>query len=225
MNLTTAEIQWHPGWRIIPSRFPPIQLFELVTDVQRLEATIALESETNPRLKNEVGDLSLVPQNDRVVGPGSSIIMAAFTHLNPEGSRFSDGSYGVFYVAKSLDTAIAETKYHREQFFKETHEPQMKIDMRVYRADIEGKFHDIRNNFEQYTDLYHHNDYSHSRPFAKKLRDERSNGIVYNSVRDEKGQCIAVFRPTKISRVIQERHLSYEWDGERISRIVKIDGT
>ena len=117
MSLTTAEIKWHPSWRIMPSRFPPIQLFELVTNVQRLEATIALESETNPRIKNEVGDLSLVPQNDRVVGPGSSIIMAAFTHLNSVGSKFSDGSYGVFYAAKSLDTAIAETKYHREQFF------------------------------------------------------------------------------------------------------------
>ena len=221
MNLNTAEVKWQPGWRIIPSRFPPIQLFELVTDPQRLEATIALESETNPRLKDEIGDLSLVPQNERVVGPGSTIIMAAFTHLNPEGSRFSDGSYGVFYAAKDLNTAIAETKYHREQFFKETYEPPLKFDMRVYHVDVIGNFHDLRNNVEQYISLYRPNDYSHSSSFAKKLRNEGSNGIVYNSVRDEKGQCIAVFRPTKISKVIQERHLSYEWDGEQIS---KIDG-
>ena len=31
--------------------------------------------------------------------------MAAFTHLNPEGSRFSDGSYGVYYAAHTLATA------------------------------------------------------------------------------------------------------------------------
>ncbi len=37
------------------------------------------------------------------------MVMAPFTHLNPKGSRFSDGSYGVYYAAKRLSTAIAET--------------------------------------------------------------------------------------------------------------------
>ena len=46
--------------------------------------------------------------------------MAAFTHLNPQGSRFSDGSYGVFYCARSRDTAIAETRYHSALFLEAT---------------------------------------------------------------------------------------------------------
>ena len=44
--------------------------------------------------------------------------MAAFTHLNPEGSRFSDGSWGVFYAGNDLNTAIAETRHHRERFLR-----------------------------------------------------------------------------------------------------------
>jgi hypothetical protein len=51
---------------------------------------------TNPRLREEAGNLTLVPLEDRVSGPGTTPIMAAFTHLNPEGSRFSGGSFGVY---------------------------------------------------------------------------------------------------------------------------------
>ena len=132
MTLPVVRIEWEPCRRIIPSRFPPVQLFERVTDPQELEAILELESLTNPRLRDDAGDIRLVPPDERIGGPGTSIIMAAFTHLNPEGSRFSDGVYGVFYAANNLDTAIAETKHHRERFMRATAQPHMELDMRVY---------------------------------------------------------------------------------------------
>ena len=52
--------------------------------------------------------------------PGCGPIMAAFTHLNPNGSRFSDGSYGVFYCARGRHTAIEETRYHSTLFLMAT---------------------------------------------------------------------------------------------------------
>src|SRR2546427_2590764 len=107
-----------PPWRIIPSRFPLIQLFERVTDPADLDAVLALESLTNDRVRAEVGQLDLIPLEDRLAGPGTSALMAASTHLNPHGSRFSDGSYGVYYAGKTLETAIAETRHHREQFMR-----------------------------------------------------------------------------------------------------------
>ncbi len=96
MTIDLAHVRWRPSWRIVPSRFPPIQLFERVADPADLEAVAAIESLTNPRLREEIGELSLVPSEDRVSGPGTSAVMAAFTHLNPEGSRFTDGLFGVF---------------------------------------------------------------------------------------------------------------------------------
>ena len=85
MSLPVVRVEWKPCWRIIPSRFPPIELFERVSDPGDLEAIYELESLTNPRLRDEVGDIRLVPPEDRVSGPGSSAIMAAFTHLEPRG--------------------------------------------------------------------------------------------------------------------------------------------
>jgi len=106
MKLPVASIEWKPCRRIVPSRFPPIQLFERVADPDDLEAVFELESLTNSRLRDEVGDIRLVPPEDRISGPGTAVIMAAFTHLNPDGSRFTDGTYGVCErCGKSIEKA------------------------------------------------------------------------------------------------------------------------
>lgn len=221
MNIPVAPVTWQPCWRIIPSRFPPIDLFERVVDPADLDAIVALESLTNDRIREEVGALELVPTQDRISGRGSSYIMAAFTHLNPAGSRFSDGTYGVFYAADTLDTAIAETRYHREQFMRATSEPPMELDMRVLLADLNQAFHDIRDMQQELPDVYAPDDYRAAQAMAKRLRAQASWGIVYDSVRQPGGECVAVFRPPALRNCRQERHLCYVWDGTRISSIYR----
>ena len=88
--------------------------------------------------------LTLVPPADRVSGPGATLIMAAFTHLNPEGSRFSDGSYGVYYAADTLATAVAEVSHHRARFLARTAEPEIDVDLRWIQADLRQPAHDLR---------------------------------------------------------------------------------
>ena len=219
MTASVARVEWKPCRRIVPSRFPPIQLFERVTDPADLEAIFELESLTNPRLRDEVGDIRLVPESDRVTGPGTSVIMAAFTHLNPQGSRFSDGTWGVFYAANDLDTAIAETKHHRERFMRATEQPRMELDMRVYLVDLAGNLHDLRGRKRTHPLVYHDDSYAVGQNLARRLRDDGSNGIVYDSVRRAGGECAAVFIPRLLSNCRQERHLCYVWDGTRIATI------
>ena len=89
------RIRWKPSWRLVPSRFPPVSLFDRVSNTEDMDVIQAIEGLTNDRLREELGALHLVPEKERVYGPGRTPIMAAFTHLNPEGSRFTDGSYGV----------------------------------------------------------------------------------------------------------------------------------
>lgn len=219
MAIPTSDISWQPCFRIIPSRFPPISLFEEVADPADLEAVYEIEAMTNDRLRDEVGDLQLVPDEDRVSGPGTSPIMAAFTHLNPSGDRFTDGSYGVFYASLNLDTAIAETKYHRVQFMEATDEPAQELDMRVYAADLAATLHDLRGMRESHPEYYDPIDYGISQGLARELRDAKSDGIAYQSVRHEGGECAAVFRPRLLSNCRQERHLCYVWDGRKIKDV------
>lgn len=219
MTIPTTRVDWKPGWRIIPSRFPPIALFERVADPGDLEAVFAIEALTNPRLRDEAGDIRLVAPEDRISGPGTSIIMASFTHLNPEGSRFGDGTFGVFYAANDLDTAVAETRYHRERFMRATHQGRMELDMRVYLVDLMAPLHDLRGRRNDYPLVYHPDDYAAGQQLAASLRRVGANGIAYDSVRRQGGECSAVFRPRFLSNCRQERHLCYVWDGHRIASL------
>ncbi len=218
-DIPTVEITWCPCFRIIPSRFPPIGLFDAVADPGDLEAVFQIVAMTNDRLRDEAGDLALVAPEDRISGPGTTPIMAAFTHLNPEGDRFTDGSYGVFYASLTIETAIAETRHHRVRFLQATDEPAQELDMRVYAVDLSAELHDIRSMRDSHPGLYHPTSYAMSQELAGRLRGEGSNGIVYQSVRDEGGECVAVFRPRLLTNSRQERHLCYVWDGMAIRMI------
>ena len=217
--IPTARVRWQPCYRIVASRFPPISLFEDVADPADLEAVYAIEAMTNDRLRDEVGDLTLVPPEDRVSGPGTSAIMAAFTHLNPDGSRFSDGSFGLFYAAREIETAVEETRHHRARFMAYTSEPAQELDMRVYAADLDALLHDVRHLRDEHAALYAADSYTASQALAIKLRSQGSDGITYQSVRHAGGECAAVFRPRLLANCRQERHLCYVWDGRAIVTI------
>ena len=219
MTPPVARIAWKPSWRILPSRFPTIAVFERVTERQDLEAVLELEALTNPRLRDEAGDVRLVPTKDRVSGPGASVVMGAFTHLNPSGSRFSDGTYGVFYAANSLATAIAETRHHRERFMRATDQPRMELDMRAYRVDLEGDLHDLRGQMAAQPLVYDPDNYAAGQQLGRALHQDGSDGIAYDSVRWTGGECAAVFRPRLLSNVRKERHLCYVWDGVQIAAV------
>ncbi len=219
LDIPVTATSWAPCYRIIPSRFPPVGLFDKVADPADLDAVFIIEAMTNDRLRDEVGDLALVPPEDRIAGPGTTPIMAAFTHLNTEGSRFSDGSFGVFYAGLTLDTAIAETKHHRVRFLGATDEPAQEIDMRVYAADLTANLHDIRGHAESHAHLYDPDTYAHSQGLATELREAGSDGIRYLSVRDPGGECAAAFRPRLLANCRQERHLCYVWDGATIGTV------
>lgn len=218
-DIPIAAVDWRPCYRIVPSRFPPVGLFDAVADPDDLEAVFRIEAMTNDRLRDEVGDISLVLLEDRVSGPGTTPIMAAFTHLNVEGDRFTDGSYGVFYASKDLETAVAETRHHRIRFMLATDEPAQELDMRVYAVDLNADLHDIRAMQASHPVWYHPTSYAMSQELARGLRENGSNGIAYASVRQEGGQCAAIFRPRLLSNCRQERHLCYVWDGQSIAKI------
>jgi hypothetical protein len=213
------RIRWSRAYRIVPSRFPPTGLFDRIADPADLDAVFAIEALTNPRLREEAGVLKLIPKDRRISGAGSTPVMAAFTHLNPEGSRFSDGTWGIFYAAHSLATAVEETVYHREIFMAATKEPPCDLEMRCYHTSIDSRLHDIRDGWRAEHDP---DGYTASVKLARVLRAEGSNGVVYDSARDKGGECIAAFYPDVVAPCVQGEHLLYRWDGTRIAKVLQV---
>jgi RES domain len=216
-RVPSQRVRWPSTFRLVPSRYPPIPLFERVAPAGDWEALMKLESLTNPRLRDEVGNIQLVPPEKRVNGPGASIVMAPFTHCSPlRQTRFSDGTFGVYYAGHKFETALLEVSFHMTRFHAASNDPPLREQYRAYKGSINKVMHDVRGpGFEHLLDPA--TTYDAPQAFAAMLRRAGSNGIVYPSVRHAKGDCIAAFWPNVVSIPVQERHIELKWDGASIS--------
>ena len=228
----TSPLAWLPAYRVVPTRFPAVNLFDRVASPDDFDALYALEAMTNDRLRTEVGELDLVPRDERRFGPGWGPIMAAFTHLNPLGSRFSDGTYGVFYCAASRATAIAETRYHSALFLAATQEPPLRQQMRLYTVLAEGDVTDLRGSARNASNtdtsfnapaVLSPTDYTAGQALGRAVRSAGAPGIVYPSVRDASGECLAAFRTTLLRDCHHAAYLEYNWNGHEIDVVFELN--
>lgn len=219
MRPGVRRLRWHTACRVIPTRYPAVSLFDRVADEADFEALYALESLTNERIREQLGQVDLVPAQDRLYGEGSGPIMAAFTHVNVLGSRFSDGRWGVFYAARERETAIAETRHHHARFLAATREGPLHLPMRLYHVAIDARLHDLRPVGAVEPAVMSPDDYAASQRLAGQLRERGSDGVAYRSVRHAGGECVGLFRPRGASRCLHAAFLLYAWDGERFTDV------
>jgi hypothetical protein len=208
-----ALVRWRSAARLIPSRFPVAGLFDRVARHEDLDAVFELEGWTNDRISGELGILSAIPRDEWVVGrPMASVVMAAYCHPRPGGGRFSGEDRGAWYAARSLETALAESIYHRTREIGEVGGYDARMQMRVYLADFGARFHDLRT-VRGFGPVYDADDYGASQRLGRDLLDQGSNGLVYRSVRHDTGECIACFRPALVKNVRVGGHYEYRWEG------------
>lgn len=212
-------MRWQHGCRIVPTRYPTINLFDRVAAADDFEALHALEALSNERLRDELGQIDRVPRDERLYGPGSGPIMAAFTHVNLAGSRFCAGDHGVFYAARERATAVAETRYHQGKFMAATNQGPMHLPMRLYAVVIDARLHDLRIAGSVDGAVYASEDYGAAQALGARLRATGSLGVVYRSVRHERGQCVGLFKPRGASRCLHAAYLLYAWDGQRFTDV------
>jgi RES domain-containing protein len=218
-GIPVRRLRWSAACRIVPTRYPAITLFDRVADAADFEALYALEAMTNERARDELGEVERVPPEQRVFGPGSGPIMAAFTHVNTLGSRFSDGGYGVFYAARERSTAVAETRHHHARFLAATAQPAMHLPMRLYHVAIDARLHDLRPAGAVPAAVYDADDYSAARALGRRLQAVASAGVAYRSVRHARGQCVGLFKANGASRCLHAAYLLYAWDGAQFTDV------
>jgi len=211
-------------YRVILSRYPQIDLFERVSSPEEWDVLYAVESLTNPRLRDETGDIRLVAPEDRVYGDGASWIMAAFTHppVDGRGGRFNK-DFGVYYCSPAESVAVAESSFHRARFLMESRIEAASQDMRVIRAHVgPSVLHDVRDLAGGA--IYDPDNYTESQQLGYALRGANSFGVHYRSVRTE-GECIGVMRPRILSDAIHWRYLRYHYHKGQIVEVEPLDGS
>lgn len=216
--ISTERVRWDRSYRIIRTIHPPIDLFEDIADPADWDALASAESKTNPRIWEAVGDLLHVPPERRVGGPGATYLMAPFVHCSPDRpSRFSGGSYGVYYAADAEAVAIYEVAHHHAAFMTATAQaPGWTSDFRVLvGADVDLDLHDA----SEVADVLDPEDYAAAQKLGADLRRDGSNGVVYPSVRAPEGMCIGVFWPDLLSPPVQGDAYEFHYDGARVDRV------
>ncbi len=191
--------------RLIPSRYldrDDSVLTRLTDDPNDLRALFELEGATNDRLLGEAGLLPGITVRELVFGvPYAHVINAAFTHANPQGSRFSGASRGAWYAGFARKTSEVEIAYHRGKELQEIRWQEQETFSYVdFLADFRGEFHDLRRD-SRFEDCLAASSYTASQRLAGGLLEAGSAGLVYPSVRHQGGTCIACFRPAMVNNV------------------------
>ncbi|AXO61442.1 RES domain-containing protein [Pseudomonas sp. phDV1] len=218
-DLPVLEGESLQAYRLVNSKFPPIALFDDVADAEDFEALYQIQALTNPRLQNEIGRLELIPRDQIPFGiPGCSYATAPFTHVNPVGSRFSNGNFGVLYLADRMDTAIAEVRHHQERYWSNV--PDLNYERFVFRG-LTASFSD--SGMRDATALplsdaiYAPDDYAQSNRLGSELKREGCMGLRYHSVRSTGNICWALMSPRPVTSIIQAAHFEMIWCGQIIS--------
>jgi hypothetical protein len=209
-EIQEAHVDWDPSHRVVASEYAGENLFDRIADHDELEALQAIADLTNPHVLDQMGQIRLVPPEDRIYGAGAGLVMAAFV-FPATPSRFTNGMYGVYYAALAEETAVRETIYHRKRFLAGTG-PAV-LEMSLLHAHLDARMVDLRRGLPCPNGIYHDDDYSAGQQFGAVVRRLREFGVLYSSVRDPGGECVAVFRPRALGNCRAVRTLEYHWDG------------
>lgn len=223
-NLPLLSAKNTKGYRLINSKLPPIHLFDDVADADEFEMLYQLQVRTNPRLQNAIGRIELIPKEDIPFGiTGCSYATAPFTHINPYGSRFSHGAFGVLYIAENNDTAIAEVKHHQQRYWEnveQLHFERFTLRGLACNFEREGLLDLTHLPYEH--PIYHPEDYSASQALGAQAHQQRHTGLAYRSVRNSNNICWALFTPRVVTACVQHAHYEMIWDGKKIASANKL---
>jgi hypothetical protein len=211
-----------PSYRLIPSRFPPIGLFDTVTTPADLSAVMELVGWTNDRL---VADrIARLPESEWVYGiANASIVMAAFLHVAPGGMRFNGPDLGAWYAADNIRTAAAEVGHHLRRETVARGKDTMSRTYRTYAATLLGDYLDIRGQQSKLRDIYASERYDASQKFGEEVRSSGGAGVLYSCLRRRNGENVVCHRPRNITDIMQTDHFEIVVSGaSRAMEVTKL---
>jgi hypothetical protein len=200
-------------FRVIHSIYPPKNLFDTVSNEDAF-LLAELEGESSDRLMRWRECVSL---DDARFGDGWGPVMASFCYIRP--GRFNTASFGCYYAANSIHTAVKEWSFHAAGMWNEfNYREDANAMVRSYAGTIVEPLMDVRKNNR----VHARNSYEASQQLGSKLRQQHEYGVLYRSVRDKGGLCFGFLRPPATSKVSQAAHYTVAWDGERFTEYAEV---
>jgi hypothetical protein len=201
---------------LIPSRFPPVALFERIANDDGQAAIAAIESLTNPRLRERERVLKVedVETNNPQLQNWNH---APFAYRNPEGTRFFGPEQPSLDLADNVQTALAISVGKRQAFLTRTAEARVSLDMRAIARPVSGRFADFRH-------VHLEASLEERRSVGEQALRLEADGLLYSPPERPSATCVAVLKPTALGRAIQGEHFRFVWDGKRIHSLYAFSG-
>jgi hypothetical protein len=144
-----------------------------------------------------------------------------------QASRFSDGSYGVWYGSDTVETTVYESAYHWYRWLLSDAGFDREVviaERKVYSVACGAALLDFRQATADYPDLLHPSDYAFPQMVGARIHREGHPGLLIQSVRRPEGGNVAVFNPSVLSNPRLNCQLTYHLEGGRIA-VEKHTGT
>ncbi|MDE2259393.1 MAG: RES family NAD+ phosphorylase [Betaproteobacteria bacterium] len=186
---------------------------DLSGDRTHWESAIKLEIETKPKPFT-----SAIPIIDRPFEEALWNDAIDYPFKNWMRSRFSDGSFGVWYGGDTFDTTIYETAYHwRRQFLDDAGftQPGTKIDRMIFSVRCDAALVDFRLAAPEFPALIDPADYTLTHQIGSRLHKEGHPGLITKSARCS-GDVYAILNPRVLSNPRQICYLTYTTTGRGV---------
>jgi RES domain len=186
---------------------------DLSDDPAHWDSAIQLELRSKPPVF-----VSAIPVVDRPFEEAQWNDAIGYPFRNWMRSRYSDGSFGVWYGSDSIETTVFETAYHWYAMLLGDAgftQPGIRIERKVFRVRCDAAVIDLRPAVPTYPALVDRSDYTLTHQIGARLHREGHPGLVSNSARCD-GDMYAVFNARVLSRPRQTCSLTYTTTGTGI---------
>jgi hypothetical protein len=95
--------------------------------------------------------------------------------------------------------------------------------MRLYTVIAHGEVADLRDDPALDPGVLAPDDYLAGQTLGRAVRAAGASGIVYPSVRDVDGECLAAFRTTLLRDCHHAAYLEYNWNGNAVDMVFELN--
>ena len=188
---------------------------DLTEDPAEQSLADRVEAHATPGAMHPTGDVIHRPFED---ARWSNAI--AWPFENRHASRYSDGTYGVWYGSESVETTVYESVYHWYKGLLSDAEftgHSVVAERQVYAVHCNAALIDLRDVVDEHPNLLHPTDYTWCQSIGARIHREGHPGLVTLSVRRPVGHNVAIFTPNVLSQPRLISALTYRLDSDRVT--------
>ena len=179
---------------------------DLSDDPEHWQSAVQLEINAKPPVF-----VSHVPVIDRPFEEAEWNDAIGYPFRNWMRSRYSDGSFGIWYGADTIETTIHETAHHWQAHLLADagfNQPGIRIERKIYKVRCDAALLDLRAAASKYPALVDPNDYTVTHQVGARLHHEGHPGLISHSARCA-GDVCGVLNPNVLSQPRQACFLTY----------------